>query len=143
MNKETVKQAANLGERLFIDISLTEHKSYGKAKFWLLVVDDVTNFCWSFFLKSKSKIKTVMITLIKELNDRHKIKVERICCNNSGENHSFHQAAKQESLGNCLQIHCEEDATTKQMHEWKFATLFGHIHAMLNGAGFVEEHETL
>jgi len=65
---------------LFIDISSTEHKHYGKAKFWLLIVDDATDFCWSFFLKSKSETKQVMIALIKELNDKHKIKVERIRC---------------------------------------------------------------
>jgi len=57
---------------------LTEHKSYGKAKFWLLVVNDATYFCWSFFLESKSKTKQVMIDLIKELNDKNMIKVEKI-----------------------------------------------------------------
>jgi len=45
MNKEMVNQAAKPGEQLFINISSTMHKSYGKAKFLLLVIDDVTDFC--------------------------------------------------------------------------------------------------
>jgi len=54
-----------------------EHESYGKAKFWLLVVDDVTDLCWSYFLKSKSEMKTIMINLIKELNDKTRLKLRR------------------------------------------------------------------
>ncbi len=48
VNKDQVERVAEPGEHLFIDISLTEHPSYGKARFWLLAVDDTTNFCWSF-----------------------------------------------------------------------------------------------
>jgi len=54
---------------LFIDIGLTKHPSYGKAKFWLLAVDNATDFCWSLFLKTKDKTVGVMIDLVKELND--------------------------------------------------------------------------
>jgi len=78
MNRETVEQASELGERLFMNISLTEHESYGKAKFWLSIIDNVTDFCWSYFLKSKSKTKQVMINLIKELNDKNKVKVRKV-----------------------------------------------------------------
>ena len=43
MNKEKVKRADKIGEQFFIDIASTEYESYGKAKFWLLVVDDSSN----------------------------------------------------------------------------------------------------
>jgi len=128
---------------LFINISLTEHKSYGKAKFWLLVVDNATNFCWSFFLKSKSETKKVMIDLIKELSDKNKIKVKKIRCDNSGENRSFQQAAKQERLGITFEFMARKTPQQNGRVERKFTTLFGRVRAMLNGAGFVEEHETL
>jgi len=120
-----------------------EHESYGKAKFWLLVIDDATDFCWSFFLKSKSETKEVMIGLIKELSDKNKIKVEKIRCDNSGENRSFQQAAKQERLGLTFEFTARKTPQQNGRVERKFATLFGCVRAMLNGAGFVKEHETL
>ncbi len=143
ISKETVERATKPGERLFIDISSTEHESYGKAKFWLLVVDDATNFCWSFFLKSKNETKEVMIGLIMELKDKNNIKVEKVQCDNLGENHSFQQAAKQEWLGITFEFTARKTPQQNGCVEWKFATLFGHVRAMLNGAGFIEEHETL
>jgi len=143
MNKEMVNQAAKPGEWLFIDISSTKHKSYGKAKFWLLVGDDATSFCWSFFLKSKSKTKAVMINLIKELKDKSNIKVEKVQCDNLGENCSFQQTAKQEQLGITFEFTARKMPQQNGHIEQKFATLFSHIRVMLNGAGFVKEHETL
>jgi len=50
-----------------VDISLTENKSFGKKRFWLLVVDDATDYCWSFFLKEKSETGKVLMDLIKRL----------------------------------------------------------------------------
>jgi len=34
----------NKGEQLFLGISSTEYMSYGKSKFWLLVMDDATDY---------------------------------------------------------------------------------------------------
>jgi hypothetical protein len=42
------------GERIFIDITKLTHPSMGGNKFWLIAVDDATNYLWSFFLKAKS-----------------------------------------------------------------------------------------
>jgi len=78
MNKETVKCAAKSGKRLFINISSTEHESYRKARFWLLVINNVTDFCWSFLLKLKSETEEVMISLIKELSNINNIKVKKV-----------------------------------------------------------------
>ena len=38
------------GERLFIDSSSIDTVSYGGAKYWLLVVDDYSDYCFSIFL---------------------------------------------------------------------------------------------
>jgi len=142
--QEMVEQTGKLGERLFIDISLTEHESYGKAKFWLLVVGDVTNLCWSYFLKSKSKTTQVMIDLSKELSDKNKIKVKKICCNNSGENCSFQQAAKQEhGLGITIEFTARKTPLQNGRVEKNFAMLFDWVCTMLNGTGLIEQHEPL
>jgi len=99
-----------------------------KAKFWLTILDDATDFCWSYFLKSKSKTTQVMINLIKELSDKNKIKVKKICCNNSGENCSFQQAAKQECLGITFEFMVRKMLQQNGWVEQKFATLFGRVH---------------
>ena len=76
LNKEPVARSKVPGERLFINISSTEAESYRRSKYWLLVIDDTTDYCWSLFLKSKDETAECMIELIKELNDRHRIVVK-------------------------------------------------------------------
>jgi len=77
------------GERLFVDISSTENESFGKKRFWLLVVDDATDYCWSFFLKEKSETGKVLTDLIKRLKDNENVTVKKIRCDNAGENTAF------------------------------------------------------
>jgi hypothetical protein len=36
-----------------IDTSSVKKASFGGSKFWLLVIDDYTDMCWSTFLKKK------------------------------------------------------------------------------------------
>jgi len=54
---------------LFIDASSTQHSSYGKSKFWFLVMDhNAMDYCW-LLSKSKDKTAKVMIDLVKHLKD--------------------------------------------------------------------------
>jgi hypothetical protein len=41
------------GKRLYIDISSIKEFSFKGAKFWALIVDDCTDYCWSFVMKNK------------------------------------------------------------------------------------------
>ena len=43
------KRATKPGHRLFFDISSIKNTSYGGSKFWLLLVDDATDQCFSYF----------------------------------------------------------------------------------------------
>ena len=52
--KTTDIRATRHGERLFLDISYTASVSFGGAKFWVLIVDDFSRYCWSFFVPTKS-----------------------------------------------------------------------------------------
>jgi len=99
LSKEKVDRCENKGERLFLDISSTEYTSYGKSKFWLLVMDDATDYCWSFFLKAKSDTAEVMVNFIKRLKDTEGITVKNIHCDNAGENKAFQSHAEQARLG--------------------------------------------
>jgi hypothetical protein len=74
------------GERLFIDISSINSVSFGGSKFWLLILDDATDFTWSFFLKKKSETSLKVIELIKELKAKNNKVVKYIRLDNSGEN---------------------------------------------------------
>jgi len=76
LSKEKVKRCANKGEWLFLDISSTTYMSYGKSKFWLLVMDP--DYCWSFFLKAKSETTDIMINFIKKLKDTENFTVKNI-----------------------------------------------------------------
>ncbi len=63
-------QAKKAAECLFVDISSQPHRSLGGNKHWLLVVDDATDNCFSFFLKSKDKTAKVLIPFLKDLHAR-------------------------------------------------------------------------
>ena len=65
LNKEMVPQSAVPREHLFIDISSTEAESYGKSKYWLLVIDNATDYCWSFFLRQKTKLQIESLNWLK------------------------------------------------------------------------------
>ena len=65
ISKAPVKRASKPGHRLCTDISSPLTKSIGGKSHWLLVVDDCTDYAWSFFLKQKSETKYIIIALIK------------------------------------------------------------------------------
>jgi len=78
VNKEQQERSKIKGERLMIDISKIDNVSYGGAKFWLLAMDDATDYCWTMLLKSKDELPMRMIELIKELKDINQIQVKKI-----------------------------------------------------------------
>ena len=47
ISKSTQNKATEKGERLFMDISHVKGKSSGGSKYWLLVIDEATQFQWS------------------------------------------------------------------------------------------------
>ena len=68
-----------------------------------------------------------MVGLIKNLKHKYNLQVQYLCCNNASENHAFGQTCKQEGLGVDFKF-VEQNGRV----EWKFATLFNWVHAMLN-----------
>ena len=80
------KKASAPGERLFFDVSSIKTKSFGGAKYWLLVVDDHTRVCFSYFLPAKNKVAATMVGLIKHLKKAYGYNVKHLRCDNAGEN---------------------------------------------------------
>ena len=68
--QETLPKAKLPAERLFLNISGSKNKSLGGNKFWLLVLDDVTDNSFSFFLTEKSQTTEVMLPFLKLLHTR-------------------------------------------------------------------------
>jgi len=140
LNKDPVERCKNKGERLFLDLSSTEYESYGKSKFWLLVVDDATDYCWSFFLKSKNETAEVMTNFIKKLKDTETITVKNIRYDNAGENKAFEKRVERDRRGLKFEYTARKTPQHNGRVERKYATLFGRARAMMNDAGFVGEN---
>ena len=52
--KRAVPKSKCKGQRLFFDINFPSTVSFGGKKYWLLIVDDNTDYACSCFLKEKS-----------------------------------------------------------------------------------------
>ena len=78
-----------LGERLFFDTSTPLTPTFGSKNHWLLVMDDSSNYIWSFFLKEKSFLVDIMISLIKNLKNDNNLQAQYLYCDNAGENVAF------------------------------------------------------
>jgi hypothetical protein len=66
VNKNWLASSNMPGERLYVDISSIKERSIGGANFWALIVDDFTDYCWSFALKKKSDLKIKIKTLLTD-----------------------------------------------------------------------------
>ena len=132
-----LKRSKNPGERLFIDISSIKEPSVGGAKFWLLGVDDATDFCWSSFLNRKSETKDKIMSLINSLNNK-KRRVKFIRCDNAGENEKLEKACEREGLNIKFEYTARNTPQQNGRVERKFATLYGRVRAMLNEGHFPE-----
>ena len=116
------KRSKTPGERLAFDVSSIKAKSYGGAKFWLLVMDDATGFIWSFFLKYKSQVKDKMIELIKDLDKKQGYKVKYLRCDNAGENLKVEEECLKLGLGITMEYTSPNTPQQNGRVKRKFAT---------------------
>jgi len=86
LNKNHVPRVTRKRERLFMDMSSIKHESLGKAKYWLLLIDDATDYCFSFFMKQNSDLSKIVRDLVNDLKAQHDIEIGIIHCGNSSEN---------------------------------------------------------
>jgi hypothetical protein len=72
-----LKKATKKGGRLSLDITSVMEKSIGGAKFWLLVQDQLTDCCWSYFLKKKGDSASTMIVSLRKIKKEQNISRSR------------------------------------------------------------------
>jgi hypothetical protein len=87
--KEATSKATKLGERISFDISSVNVNSHGGNKFWLLIIDEFTSYCWSIFLKRKSDLSQAMMDWTNNFERECGIDIGTFRCDNSGENKAF------------------------------------------------------
>ena len=136
-------KAMNIGERVMIDISSTHSESYGNNKFWLMALDEFSGYIWSFFLKKKSDVATVIQQWIWNIQKQTKIQIRKIRCDNAGENYALKRKLE---LSKGINIYFEFTAPhTPQQNgtiERLFATLYGKTRSVLNGAMLSQDLRT-
>ena len=97
---------------------------------WLLIIENSSNFTWSFFLKEKSNLADVIIGLIKNLNNKYNLQ------DNKEESVAFDKACKQEGLGVVFEQTAPGTSQQNGHIERKFTTIFNWVCAMLNNGKY-------
>ena len=133
--KKPLKRVAIAGERVYMDISYIKYPSAGGAKYWVLFVDDYSDFLFGTYMKNKSDLAHEGVKLINKIKNDYGVVIKTIRCDNAGENKSF----EKEIIEKGMNIRFEYTATnTPQQNgrvERKFATIYGRVRSMLTGAG--------
>jgi hypothetical protein len=128
-------EATEIGERISIDITSIPYVSYGGAKFWFIIMDHYSEYCWSYFLSAKSEVTEKFIVWAKEFQKEYKVNIKNVRCDNAGEHITLEAAVKAD---NDLHINFEFSAPHSPQNngkiERKIATLWGKVRSMLNDA---------
>jgi hypothetical protein len=88
--------------------------------------------------EDKDEQVPIIIKHIRMLQNEPKIKVKYICCDNSGENHDIQNYLREKSPNMKCKFEFTAPDSPQQNGkiERKFATLYGRVRAILNGAEF-------
>ena len=99
MRKITSSPATKKGETLGLDSSYVKHTSKGGKKYWLRLVDFYTKFTWNFFLREKSETADTVTSFLADIEAKHKMKFDKIRCDNAGENTALKKLCFQKNMG--------------------------------------------
>ena len=124
--------STEVGGTICMDISGVRTVSYGGAKFWLLLLDEYSDFVWSFFLHTKDELGDTVISWINDLSKVFTVKT--IKCDNAGENKDLQKLVKENKLDIKFEYSAPNSPQQNGKVERKFATMWGKVRAMLNSA---------
>jgi hypothetical protein len=117
-----------------VDISGTVWCSYGGAKFWVLIVDDYSWYCWSYFIPDKAGLKLIMLIFMKLLEVTYNIRVDKMRLDNSGENIDMADAMCAEGFNVTFEFISPGSPQYNGVVERMFVTLYGMLRSMMNQA---------
>ena len=72
-----------------MDISSIKYPSAGGAKYWVLFVDDYSDFLFGTYMKNKSDLAHEGVRLINKIKNDYGVAIKKIQCDNAGENKSL------------------------------------------------------
>ena len=127
---------ANFRGKIFFNISSSSTPTFGGKRHWLLVMDNCSNYCWSFFIKEKPDFAQTLLALVNNLKLKLNLQVQRLPCNNAGKNQAFKRTCKQEGLGINFEYTAPSMPQQNGCIECKFSTLFNRVCTMLNHGKF-------
>jgi hypothetical protein len=84
---------------MFLDISSTKGETFGQSKFWLMALNDSTDYAKSYFLKRKSDTAQMIVSYAIDNEKKFKWVVKYIRCNDAGENRALEKACINAALG--------------------------------------------
>ncbi|KAG7337993.1 gag-polypeptide of LTR copia-type [Nitzschia inconspicua] len=132
--KVASRKVTEPGEVMYMDTAFIDKPSMGSKKFWFLFVDGFSDHTISCFGKHKSDLMRVGIDMLLDLKTKD-ILVKTIRCDNAGENKMLEQACREQGLQIVFEYTAPGTPQQNRVVERKFATLFGKVRSMNNGAG--------
>lgn len=126
------------GERLSFDVSSVKKISLGGSKFWLLIVDEATDVCWSFFLMRKSDLSENMLALTQTSSTQGHV-VNFLRCDNAGENTTLEALTIRKGMNITHEFTAPGTPQQNARCERKFVTSHGRMRAMMNSAHFSQK----
>jgi Reverse transcriptase (RNA-dependent DNA polymerase)/gag-polypeptide of LTR copia-type len=120
-------------DKFYFDLSTIKTESYGKRKYWLLIVHGETKMKWSFFLKAKDELSEVMMMWIDDIRSKGQ-SVKTIRCDNAGENLAFKDESKKKQLGVIFEFTAPNTPQQNGVVERAFAFLQGRVRAVFEDA---------
>ena len=124
-----------------IDISSFKQVSRGGNKHWLIMVDELTDYTHSFFLKKKSDQIKILPMWIKGIAKKHRIENKRIRLDNSGENKSSQKECDKQNLGIIFEFTAPGTPQQNSVAERRIPALMGRARAMLIQAGLKAKYK--
>ena len=73
--------------------------------------------------------------MIKDLEQKHNCKTKYLRCDNAGENHKTEEECYKQGLGITFEYTSPNTPQQNGKVERRFATLYGRVRSMMNGAG--------
>jgi hypothetical protein len=138
----TQEKATTPGERLFIDISGPYAKSAVGNKYWVMAVDDYTRKRWSYFIKKKSDIGTVIEALRTKLAGGAGYMTKFVRCDDAGDNSKQLKKAC-ENQGVKMEYTAPHTPQHNGVVECGFVTVRQRALAMMLSVKFTDEYQGL
>jgi hypothetical protein len=83
--------AIDIGERIMFDISSVKVPSMDGNQFWLFVMDEYSNYLWSYFFSHRIDLTVTITAFVKMLTHAFDKKIARFRCDNTWEKKLFKQ----------------------------------------------------